>query len=113
MKNKKVGTLVALLTVAILVVSMTGFFAAMKVSDKFRNTVTGYFSAWNEDKNTNATPEDSLKEGEKSNGIEQVYANVIDARQVLENLEHCKCTGFTWVYCFRRADRWKTIFNIF
>ncbi len=87
MKNKKVGTLVALLTVAILVVSMTGFFAAMKVSDKFRNAVTGYFSAWNEDKNAGTTPGDSSIDGEKPDGIEQVYANVVDARQVLENLE--------------------------
>ncbi len=81
MKNRKVGTLVALLTAVILVVGMTGFFAAMKVSDNFRNKVVGYFSAWH-------TGSDKLQmeDGEKQQKISQVMASVITP-SVLENLE--------------------------
>ena len=48
MKNRKIATLVALLTVAILIVGATGFFATMKVSDTFRNKVIGYLLTWTE-----------------------------------------------------------------
>ena len=51
MKNKKIATLVALVTVVVLMISATGFFAAMKLSDTFRNKVTGYLAAWNEEEN--------------------------------------------------------------